>query len=148
MCEKIEAASAARTNPEFLLLARTDARGVEGYDAAVERAHAYLRAGADGIFPEALENQEEFARFARDVPTVLLANMTEFGKTPYLTVDEFGAMGYRIVIFPVTLQRLTMKVAEKGLRMLKTRRSQKALLEQMQTRAELYELLQYDPGTG
>jgi methylisocitrate lyase len=148
MCEKIEAASAARTNPDFLLLARTDARGVEGYDAAVERAHAYLRAGADGIFPEALENQEEFARFARDVPTVLLANMTEFGKTPYLTVDEFGAMGYRIVIFPVTLQRLTMKVAEKGLRMLKTRRSQKALLEQMQTRAELYELLQYDPGTG
>jgi methylisocitrate lyase len=144
MCEKIAAAAAAKTNPDFLLLVRTDARGVAGYDEAVRRAYLYLEAGADGIFPEALESREEFARFAKDVPTVLLANMTEFGKTPYLTADEFADMGYRIVIFPVTLQRVAMKAAQDALRTLKAGRSQKSLLSGMQTRAELYELLGYE----
>ncbi len=143
MCEKIAAAAAAKTSRDFLILARTDARGVTGYDDAVARARAYLAAGADGIFPEALQNAEEFARFAKDVPTILLANMTEFGKTPYLTVDEFAAMGYRIVIFPVTLQRIAMKATQEALRTLKTERTQKNLVDRMQTRAELYEVVEY-----
>ncbi len=142
-CEKIAAAVAARHDPDFLVIARTDARGVTGYDDAVQRAHAYLKAGADAIFPEALQSQEEFARFARDVPTLLLANMTEFGKTPYLTAAEFGALGYRLIIFPVTLQRLAMKAVCDGLAVLRRDGTQKALLERMQTRQELYDLLGY-----
>jgi methylisocitrate lyase len=146
-CAKIAAAAAARTSRDFVLIARTDARGVAGYDEAVRRAHAYLKAGADGIFPEALETREEFARFARDVDTLLLANMTEFGKTPFLTADEFGGMGYNLVIFPVTLQRVAMKATEDALRVLKAERSQKSLLDRMQTRRELYDLLGYDVAT-
>jgi len=144
MCAKIGAAAAAKSSPDFLLLARTDARGVDGYDAAVDRAHAYVQAGADGIFPEALQDRAEFARFAKDVDTILLANMTEFGQTPYLTADEFGAMGYNIVIFPVTLQRLAMKTVQEALRTLRRDRTQKALLDRMQTRQELYDLLGYE----
>lgn len=144
MCEKISAAVAAKTNKDFLLLARTDARGVIGYDEAVSRANQYIKAGADGIFPEALENQEEFERFAKDVDTILLANMTEFGKTPDLSADEFGEMGYNIVIYPVTFQRLAMKTVENALRALKKERSMKSLVNQMQTRQELYDLLGYD----
>ncbi len=142
-CEKIAAAQAAKSSPDFLLIARTDARGVDGYDAAVTRAHAYLGAGADGVFPEALENPEEFARFARDVPTILLANMTEFGKTPYLTADEFGEMGYRLVIFPVTLQRVAARAVEETLRTLRRELSQRSVVDRMQTRKELYDLLDY-----
>lgn len=144
-CEKIAAASAAKSCPDFLLIARTDARGVVGYDEAVRRAHAYLEAGADAIFPEALESREEFVRFAKDVDTILLANMTEFGKTPYLTAEEFSRMGYDLVIYPVTLQRLAMKAIQDALHTLKTRHTQESLLEQMQTRQELYDLLDYDP---
>jgi methylisocitrate lyase len=143
MCEKIASAAAAKTSPDFLLLARTDARGVDGYDEAVRRARLYVDAGADGIFPEALQDREEFARFAKDVDTILLANMTEFGKTPYLTADEFGRMGYNLVIFPVTLQRLAMKTTWEALRTLKRERSQRSLLDRMQTRQELYDLLDY-----
>lgn len=143
-CEKLAAAAAARRDPDFMIIARTDARGVSGYDDAVARAHAYLAAGADAIFPEALQSREEFARFAKDVPAPLLANMTEFGKTPYLTADEFGALGYRMVIFPVTLQRIAMKAVTDALRTLKLERTQKNLLDRMQTRQELYDLLGYD----
>lgn len=144
MCEKLAAAAAAKGSTDFLLIARTDARGVVGYDEAVARAAQYLEAGADGIFPEALESREEFARFARDVPALLLANMTEFGKTPYLTADEFAEMGYRLVIYPVTLQRVMLKAAQEALRTLKQQRSQKSLVERMQTRQDLYELLGYE----
>lgn len=143
-CEKLTAASEAKPDPNFVLLARTDARGVEGYDAAVDRAQAYLKAGADGIFIEALQSQEEFVRFAKDVDTILLANMTEFGKTPYLSADEFGDMGYDIVIYPVTLQRIAMFAMREALGVLKENRSQKSLLDSMQTRQELYDLLEYD----
>jgi methylisocitrate lyase len=146
-CEKIAAATAAKTSRDFLLLARTDARGVAGYDEAVRRAHQYLDAGADGIFPEALADADEFRRFAQDVTTLLLANMTEFGKTPYLTADEFAELGYRIVIFPVTLQRVAAKAVTEALANLKAERSQKSVLDRMQTRAELYDLLGYDGGT-
>jgi len=143
-CRKIEAAVAAKNSEDFLLIARTDARSVAGYDEAVKRAKMYLQAGADAIFPEALEGREEFAQFAQDVGGLLLANMTEFGKTPYLSVDEFDAMGYRIVIFPVTLQRYVMKATQRALAVLKREGTQKSLLEDMQTRSELYELLDYD----
>ena len=167
-CEKIAAAAAAKTSPDFMLIARTDARGVTGYDEAVRRAHLYLKAGADGIFPEALETREEFERFARDVratplseprahatglggrgsgraaDVVLLANMTEFGKTPHLTADEFCAIGYNLVIFPVSLQRVAMKATQEALRVLKSDGSLKSMLDRMQTRTELYDLLGYD----
>lgn len=143
--EKIAAAVAAKGSPDFVLIARTDARGVDGYDAAVVRAHAYLKAGADGIFPEALQSKEEFARFAKDVPTVLLANMTEFGKTPFLSADEFAEMGYRLVIYPVTLQRVAMRAVQNSLRRLRKDRSQRLLIDRMQTRVELYKLLRYEP---
>jgi methylisocitrate lyase len=142
-CEKIQAACAAKTSEDFLLIARTDARGVTGYDDAVRRAHAYLEAGADGIFPEALQGVDEFERFASDVDTILLANMTEFGKSPYLTVDRFAELGYNIVIFPVTLQRVAMKAVEEALRALRETGTQRDFLDRMQTRDELYDLLDY-----
>jgi len=143
MCEKVAAAAAAKSSKDFLLIARTDARGVQGYDEAVRRARLYLQAGADAIFPEALQGVEEFERFSRDIGGLLLANMTEFGKTPMISVDEFGQMGYRLVIFPVTLQRLAMKAMEDGLRVLARERSQRSILNRMQTRQELYDLLGY-----
>ncbi len=142
-CEKIAAAAEAKSSEDFLLIARTDARGVTDYDDAVQRAHAYLEAGADAIFPEALESVEELARFAQDVDTILLANMTEFGKTPYLPVDRFAELGYNIVIFPVTLQRIVARAMESALRVLHNEGSQHALLDKMQTRDELYHLLNY-----
>ncbi len=146
-CEKIAAAVAARRDPDFLLIARTDARGVTSYDDAVARAHAYLAAGADMIFPEALESRAEFERLARDVPALLLANMTEFGRSPYLSVAELAALGYRIVIFPVTLQRVALKAVIDALRELRECGTQRGLLDRMQTRQELYELLGYAEGT-
>jgi len=144
MCEKIATAVAAKASPDFIVLARTDARSVEGYDAAVRRANAYIEAGADGIFPEALEEKSEFIRFAEDLDTILLANMTEFGKTPYFTAREFRDMGYDLVIYPVTLQRYAMKAIEAALGVIKEEGTQKSLVDDMQTRAELYELLDYD----
>lgn len=144
MCAKIRAAVEARTSRDFMVIARTDARGVAGYDEAVARAEAYLAAGADGIFPEALTDREELARFARDVPTVLLANMTEFGRTPLLTVEELGAMGYRLVIFPVSVQRVAAHAVRSFLADLRRSGTQRGWLDRMQTRAELYELLGYE----
>ena len=144
-CAKIAAAAEAKASRDFIVLARTDARGVEGYDEAVRRAHLYLQAGADGIFPEALQSKEEFARFAKDVDTILLANCTEFGKSPHLTADEFGAMDYNLVIYPVTFQRLAMKTVEQALEVLKREGTQESLLDRMQSRQELYDLLEYDP---
>lgn len=143
-CAKLAAAAAARRDPDFLIIARTDARGVTSYDDAVARARAYLAAGADAIFPEALQSAEEFERFAGDVAAPLLANMTEFGRTPYFTVEEFARMGYRMVIFPVTLQRVAMKAITEALVELRARGTQRGLLERMQTRKELYELLGYE----
>ena len=143
MARKIAAAVRARRDPEFVLIARTDARAVNGLDDAVERALLYLDAGADGIFPEALESTEELAEFARRVPGTLLANMTEFGKSPLLTVEELSALGYRLVIFPMTQLRAMMKAAESALKEIKRTGSQRALLDRLQTRAELYDLIRY-----
>ena len=141
--EKIRAAVEARRDPGFVIIARTDARGVAGYDEAVRRAEAYLAAGADAIFPEALASEGEFARFARDVKAPLLANMTEFGRTPYIPVQRFAELGYAMVIFPVTLMRCAMKAVTDVLSELKRTGTQKHLLDRMQTRAELYDLLDY-----
>jgi methylisocitrate lyase len=145
MAQKIRAAVRARRDGDFLIIARTDARAVEGFDAAVERARLYLEAGADAIFPEALETKAEFRKFAREVPAPLMANMTEFGKSPLLTVRQLESMGYRMVIFPMTAFRVAMKAAEQCLADLRRRGTQRGWQARMQTRAELYDLLDYDP---
>ncbi|MCS6865286.1 MAG: methylisocitrate lyase [Gemmataceae bacterium] len=144
MVAKIRAAVAARRNPDFVIMARTDAKAVHGFDDAVRRARMYLDAGADAIFPEALETPDEFARFAQALPgAVLLANMTEFGKSPLLDVATLGQMGYRLVLFPLTAFRVAMKAAEEMLRALHATGTQKAQVSRMQTRQELYDLLGY-----
>ena len=143
MAAKVRAAVAARRDPDFVLIARTDARGVTGFDDAVRRARLYLEAGADAIFPEALQSAEEFARFAREVPAPLLANMTEFGKGPLLDVRTLGDMGYRLVLFPLTAFRAAMKAAEETLADLHRNGTQAGSVPRMQTRAELYDVLGY-----
>jgi len=143
MVAKIKAAVAARRDPDFVLIARTDARATAGIDDALERARAYLDAGADMIFPEALESPAEFERFAREINAPLLANMTEFGKSPLLSVKELGALGYAAVLFPVTLLRVAMKSVETALARLAVEGTQRGLIDAMQTRAELYDLLGY-----
>lgn len=143
MASKIRAAVSSRRDPSFVIVARTDARSVEGFDAAVARARAYLHAGADMIFPEALESAEEFARFAETVRAPLLANMTEFGRGPMLSVSELGPMGYRAVLFPLTAFRAAMRAAEETLRLLHAQGTQREALGRMQTRAELYEAIGY-----
>lgn len=143
MVKKIIAAVEARKK-NTVIIARTDARAVEGLEAAVERAKLYVEAGADVIFPEALRSLEEFKAFAKALPGVpLLANMTEFGKTPYLTVDQFREAGYKIVIFPVTTFRYAMGAVREALEVLKREGTQKSLLDRMMTRWEFYELIGY-----
>lgn len=127
----------------LVVIARTDARSVEGIDSALERASAYSRAGADMIFPEALESKEEFAEFRRKVSLPLMANMTEFGKTPYMTAMEFDEMGYDLVIFPVTAFRAMMKTVKETLTRLKSEGTQKAMLGSLMTRKEFYDLIDY-----
>ena len=149
MVNKIRAACDARLDREFLIIARTDARAVEGLEQAVRRANAYLEAGADAIFPEALESPDEFRSFARrligDRGTVpLVANMTEFGKTPYLTLGEFEDLGYRLVLFPVTALRIATKAVEQLLLELKMSGTQRRFVDRMHTRQQLYDLLRYD----
>jgi methylisocitrate lyase len=143
MTAKVRAAVAARRDPDFVIVARTDARSVDGFDAAVDRARAYRAAGADMIFPEALEGRDEFARFADAVPGPLLANMTEFGRGPLLAFDDLAALGYRAVLYPLTAFRAAMHAAEHALRTLRDAGTQRGLLDAMQTRAALYELLGY-----
>jgi methylisocitrate lyase len=145
MVEKIKAAVAARHDPNFMIIARTDARAVEDFDRALDRAQHYLEAGADAIFPEALQSVEEFRDFAKEIDVPLMANMTEFGKSPLLSFPELAELGYKMVIFPQSMFRLSMKASEKFLRALKKSGSQKEWIDQMQTREELYDLLDYDP---
>jgi methylisocitrate lyase len=142
MIQKIVAAKEARRG-ELVLIARTDARGVHGLDAAIERAKAYLKAGADMIFPEALETPDEFSKFAKEIDAPLLANMTEFGKTPYMDVAKFQTMGYKAVIFPQTAFRVMLKAVADTYRELVASGTQKGLLDRMMTRNEIYELIDY-----
>ena len=143
MAAKIRAAVSARRDPDFVIVARTDARSVEGFDAAARRAQEYLAAGADMIFPEALESVDEFARFAQIVDAPLLANMTEFGRGPLIPFDDLGKLGYKAVIYPLTAFRAAMHAAELVLKALHDRGTQQDLLGQMQSRADLYDLLGY-----
>lgn len=143
MCAKLRAAVAARRDADLVILARTDARGVTNFQDAVDRALAYVEAGADWIFPEALVSREEFAAFAAEVRVPLVANMTEFGKSPLMTLADFRALGYAGVLFPVTLFRVAMKGVERALARIKSEGTQRGLLDQMQTRQELYDLLGY-----
>ena len=143
MCAKIRAAAAARTDESTIIIARTDARGVENFNAALDRARKYIAAGADWIFPEALATREEFAAFAKAVDVPLIANMTEFGKSPLLEFSELSDLGYRVVLYPVTLLRVAMKAAETALSIIATDGTQRDLLDLMQTRQELYDLLEY-----
>ena len=145
MVERIKAAVAARHDPDFMIVARTDARAVEDFDRTVDRAQNYLAAGADAIFPEALQSAEEFRDFANEIDLPLLANMTEFGKSPLLSFEELSDFGYRMVIFPMSAFRVAMKASEEFLRALKKSGAQSDWLEKMQTREELYEVLNYDP---
>ncbi|MEZ0117348.1 UNVERIFIED_ORG: methylisocitrate lyase [Heyndrickxia coagulans] len=136
MCEKIRALKSVA--PHLVVVARTDARGVEGLDSALTRAEAYVEAGADAIFPEALESRDEFRLFAKKIKAPLLANMTEFGKTPYYTAEEFAEMGYAMVIYPVTSLRVAAKAYERVFEKIKNEGTQKNALSDMQTRKELY----------
>jgi methylisocitrate lyase len=144
MAKKIIAAKAA-AKTELVIIARTDAAETEGLDGAIQRARLYQRAGADVIFPEALRSAEEFAEFAKKVRGPLLANMTEFGKSPYLSLSDFSRLGegYKIVIFPVTAFRVAMKAMRDALEEISKSGTQRALLEKMMTRDEFYELTDY-----
>lgn len=148
MAAKIAAAVRAKRDRNFMIIARTDARTVEGLEAAVQRAAMYATAGADALFPEALESAEEFRTFAREmaksgVTVPLIANMTEFGKTPLLSVSEFERLGYRGVLFPVTALRTALRAIDSLLTELTLFGSQKDSLRHMMARHELYDLLRY-----
>lgn len=143
MMAKIRAASSARSDASLVILARTDARGTDGIEAAIDRAKRYVDAGADWIFPEALANREEFQRMAAEVPVPLVANMTEFGKSPLLPLSELSELGYAAALFPVTLLRLAMQTIQDALGTIRDQGSQATLVDQMQTRQKLYDLLGY-----
>lgn len=140
-CAKLRAACEARTSA--MIVARTDAKAIFGMDEAIRRGRVYRDAGAQVVFPEALESAQEFRTYANSVEGPLLANMTEFGKTPYLTADEFMALGYQIVIFPVTSLRVAAGAMSEAMSALLASGTQVAMLDRMQTRSELYELIGY-----
>jgi methylisocitrate lyase len=128
---------------ELMVIARTDAAAVEGLDSAIKRAQAYVEAGADMLFPEALQTREDFIEFRRKIKIPLVANMTEFGKTPYMRASDFEEMGYNVVIFPVTAFRAMMKAVETTFKQLKEKGSQKDMLDSLMTREEFYKLIDY-----
>jgi len=141
MVNKIKAAKNAAK--DLVIIARTDARGVSGFEDAVERAIAYVEAGAEIIFPEALYSEEEFKEFARRVDVPLLANMTEFGRTPYFTVDQFKEWGYKIVIFPATSFRASVKTIKMVYETLMREGTQKNILDRLASREEVYKIIRY-----
>jgi len=143
MAKKIRAAVEARRSPDFVIIARTDAVGVTGFEDAVERARLYLEAGADVIFPEALRSEEEFREFARRVKAPLLANMTEFGVSPLIPAKRLEEWGYKFVIFPVTALRVAMYAIREVFRTILEEGTQASWLDKMFTRKELYELIKY-----
>jgi methylisocitrate lyase len=142
--KRIRAAVAGRRDPNFLIMARTDIRGVEGMAAAVDRAKKLVDAGADAIFPEAMASLEEFAAIRAAVDVPILANMTEFGKSELFTTQQLADVGVNIVIFPVSLLRLAMGAAERGLDTIIAEGSLTSKVPEMQTRARLYELIDYE----
>lgn len=142
--KKIAAAAKAKRDPNFILIARTDARASEGLDKAIDRAKAYIDAGADMIFPEAMQDEKEFEAMRKAIKAPLLANMTEFGKSRLLNATELEGLGYNLVIYPVTTLRLAMGAIDRGLDIIKKEGTQESLLDQMQHRKDLYALLRYE----
>jgi len=144
MARKIMAAADAKRDPNFVLFARTDARASEGMDAAIDRAKSYVDAGADAIFPEAMQDAKEFETFRKAIDVPMMANMTEFGKSPLLSASQLEEMGYNLVIYPVTTLRLAMGAIRDGLAEVAKTGTQAGVVDRMQTRAELYELIRYE----
>lgn len=143
MVDRLKAAVDARTDASFVIMARTDAVAVEGMGPALERAQAYVETGADMIFAEALTSLEEYQQFTQAVKVPVLANITEFGKTPLFTVEELKRVGVKMVLYPLSAFRAMNLAALKTYQTIRQNGTQKAMLEQMQTRAELYEFLNY-----
>ena len=143
MGDRIKSAVDGRTDPEFVIMARTDAHAVEGLPAAVERALKYVEAGADMIFAEALTTLDEYRQFTQAVKVPVLANITEFGKTPLFTVKQLGSAGVRLALYPLSAFRAMSKAAEQVYATIRTVGTQESALASMQTRAELYDVLNY-----
>lgn len=144
MCDRVKAAADARSDAQFVIMARTDAHAVEGLSAAVDRAHAYVTAGADMIFAEALTTLEEYRAFTTALGEVpVLANLTEFGRTPLFSVEELGAAGVRLVLYPLSAFRAMNQAATTVYETLRSKGSQKSVTNLMQTREELYDVLGY-----
>jgi methylisocitrate lyase len=141
---RVSAAVAARRDPNFVIAARTDAKAVHGMTEAIDRAKAYADAGADLLFPEAMANAVDFEKLRAAVDIPILANMTEFGKSELLDTETLAALGINVVIYPVTLLRLAMHAAETGLRTITENGTQQSLLDRMQHRRDLYDLLDYN----
>ena len=144
MDRKIKDSVKARKDKNFLIIARTDANSVEGLEKTIDRIKAYEDAGADMIFPEAMKDEREFEKVRKISKTFLLANMTEFGKSKLLTKSELESLGYNLVIYPVTSQRLAMKNVEDGLKSIFENGHQNDIINKMQTRKRLYELVEYE----
>jgi len=144
MVKKIKIASKSKKDNNFLIIARTDANSVEGLDKTIERAKAYEDAGADIIFPEAMKDEKEFEKIRKNTKVNLLANMTEFGKSKLLSANTLEKLGYSIVIYPVSTQRLAMKNVEDGLKIIFNDGHQNNIIDKMQTRKRLYELVEYE----
>ncbi len=144
MVEKINECIKARKDKNFKVIARSDARTVEGIDKMIERCKAYIDAGAEIIFPEALKDEKEFEKVRKSLSSYLLANMTEFGKSKLLNYKDLENLGYNIVIYPVTTQRLAMKNVEDGLRAIFADGHQNNIIDKMQTRKRLYDLIDYE----
>ncbi|ARU40034.1 methylisocitrate lyase [Armatimonadetes bacterium Uphvl-Ar1] len=141
---KIRAATDHKSDPSFLIIARTDARSTHGIEEAINRAKAYVQAGADAVFPEGLQSEAEFEQFRAALPGIpLLANMTEFGKTPLITADQFNNLGYQMVIFPVTALRVMLKAVEEFYADLLSTGTQADWIDKMRTRQELYDTIDY-----
>lgn len=143
MVDRIKAAVDARTDPDFVIMARTDAFQVEGLNAALDRACRYVEAGADAIFPEALTELSQYADFVHRLKVPVLANLTEFGKTPFLTTDELRGIGVSMALYPLTAFRAMNAAAEKAYQQLRQEGTQKNFIEQLQTRDALYDYLNY-----
>jgi len=144
MVKKIKDCVSAKKDENFKIIARSDAKEVEGLDKMIERCKAYIDAGADIIFPEALEDEKDFENVRKELPGYLLANMTEFGKSKLFNYKQLENFGYNIVIYPVTTQRLAMKSVEDGLRNIYDTGHQNNIIDKMQTRKRLYELVDYE----
>lgn len=144
MVSKLRAAADSKRDPSFLVVARTDARGVEGLDAAIERAKHYVGAGADAVFPEGLGSEQEFEAFRAGLDVPLLANMTEFGKTPIIPASRFRELGYEMVIYPMTGFRVMLRAMMEAYEELLGSGTQEGMLDRMRTRAELYDLIEYE----